>query len=546
MHEIYTKTCAEVPVEAVKHVKGGETISRNYPGYLTDESKYPGGRTQMLFFPKDEAELSAVLKNIGASGTSVTVAGARTGLVGGSVPVGGALVSLERLNAITDIYYDDCAEEWRVRAQCAVTLQELDNCLLTGSLPWIESHGTEIARARLARFRKDARRYFYPPDPTERGASLGGTVATNASGARTYRYGSTRNWVRKISVMLASGEFLDIPRGKYFASPSRDFTVYDSAGTPHTVKTPSYKPPETKNAAGIFSAPNMDLIDLFIGSEGILGIVTAIDVALVEREKKIAMIQFVDSDERALDLVEALRTKKEITLEFLEFYSEKAVNLLRERQVEDPKTISMPPIPAAKQAAVFIEFPFDPGVESTGYGEIVDAVGRCGLDPENSWAAYEPRELERFRVFRHILPETVNVIIAERKKQHPGLHKLGTDLAVPGVHLREMWRTYTQRLDAAGLQWLAFGHIGDNHVHMNILPRNMEELEEGKDLYRQFAIEAIRLGGTVSAEHGIGKIKRPYLKTMYTAEQIQEMRDIKRALDPAGILNPGDMFEVNP
>jgi D-lactate dehydrogenase (cytochrome) len=544
MHEIHTKTCAKVSLDAIQCISGFSEIRKDYAAYLTDESKYPGGKAEKLFFPQDETELAAVFKKMASAGTPVTIAGARTGLVGGCVPLTGALVSLERMNEIQRVYYDECSQEWRVRTQCAVSLGELDRCLLAKRFVWIETHGTKGARAQLARFKKDPGNYFYPPDPTELSASLGGTVATNASGARSYRYGATRNWIRRISVMLPNGEILDIPRGKYFASSSGEFIIYDSAGTPLYLKTPSYRLPATKNTAGIFTGPNMDLLDLFIGSEGIFGAVTEIDVALLKREEKISIIQFVDFDEKALDLVEALRDQKAIALDFLELYSEAAIKLLRQRQKKDPKAVDMPPIPDSVGAALFFEFSFQSDSSSKDYEAIVDVVGRCGVDMENSWAAYEPKELARFKTFRRLLPETVNALIAERKRQHPGLHKLGTDLAVPDIHLRKMWRIYVQRLRAAGMQWVAFGHVGDNHVHINILPRNMDELKQGLSLNHELAHAAIGLGGTVSAEHGIGKIKAPYLTTMYTVEQIQEMKNIKQTLDPLGLLNPGDMFEV--
>lgn len=545
MHEIHTKTRPSAPFDSVRRIEGFDEISRNYPGYLTDESKFPGAMVDMLFLPKDESELSAVFRAMASSQTPVTVAGARTGLVGGCVPLCGALVSLERLDGIRKVYYDEFAEEWRVVAQCGVSLRELNQCVSGKSFPGIEREADEDAKQHLARFRDDPQSYFYPPDPTELSASIGGTVATNASGARTYRYGSTRNWVRKIRVMLASGEFLDIPRGKYFASPAREFVIYDSTGTPHFVRTPSYPLPDTKNTAGIFSAPNMDLIDLFIGSEGVFGVITEVEVALCKREKKVSVIQFVDSDEVAIELVEALRADKRIPFDFIEFYSQEAVNLLRQRQERDPKSVGMPSIPPAMKSAVFVEFSFDPEVTEIDYSAFVETAGQCGVDIVNSWAGYESRELERFKAFRHILPETVNEIIAQRKKEHPGLHKLGTDLAVPRDCLNEMWQVYMRGLGAAGLQWLAFGHIGNNHVHVNILPRDMQELDQGMHLYHEFARKAVELGGTVSAEHGIGKIKIPYLRAMFDARQIEEMRHIKESLDPLGILNPGDIFEVD-
>ena len=93
-----------------------------------------------------------------------------------------------------------------------------------------------------------------------------------------------------------------------------------------------------------------------------------------------------------------------------------------------------------------------------------------------------------------------------------------------------------------GFEWYAFGHIGNNHIHVNILPRNMDELTAGKELFEQFARRAVELGGTVAAEHGIGKLKRNFLQLMYTPAEIDQMRAIKRALDPHEILNPGVLF----
>lgn len=544
MHEIKSENCSRAPFETIRRIDGFPEIEKNFCTYLSDESKYSGGTVDALFFPRDEAELSSILKSMNESKTPVTLAGARTGLVGGAVALSGVLISLERFNEIRKVYFDECAGEWRVRADCGICLRELNSRISAKNFTWIEKHGDQHALEELNRFQSDPHGYFYPPDPTELSASLGGTVATNASGAATYRYGSTRNWIRRLRVMLANGEVLDIPRGKYFASPEREFVVYDSQGRPHYIKTPSYRLPETKNTAGIFSAPNMDLIDLFIGSEGVFGAITSVEVALHRRENKISIIQFTDSDEMTLDLVDTLKSDRRIALDFIEFYSENALELLRERQRQDPKAVGMPTIPPDMRSAVFFEFSFDPESNEVDYSAVVELIEGCGADIHASWAGYEPRELERFKVFRHILPETVNAIIAERKKQHPGLHKLGTDLAVPQVHFRRMWHIYQEKLTSAGLQWLAFGHIGNNHIHVNILPRDTNELDKGVDLYRDFAVEATRLGGTVSAEHGIGKIKIPFLPVMFGAEQLLEMYDIKCSLDPHGILNQGDIFEV--
>ncbi|NVM25848.1 MAG: FAD-binding protein, partial [Desulfobacterales bacterium] len=404
--------------------------------------------------------------------------------------------------------------------------------------------GSAETKAFLKRYKESPAIYFYPPDPTETGAALGGTVATNASGARTYKYGATRNWVRRIRVMLASGEVLEIPRGKYFATPAGEFTIIDSKGNEATVKIPRYTMPSTKNAAGIFSAPNMDLIDLFIGSEGIFGAITEVEVALQKWENPISIVQFLPSDDKAIDFVISLRKEKSIRPEFIEFYSSYALDFLRKKQKEDPKVVGMPPIPDYATSAVFFDLRFDPEAKDNDYSKLEAMVAECGSTLARSWAAYEQRDLDRFKNFRHVLPETTNSIIAERKKKIPELHKLGTDLAVPDQALEEIWAFYESKLAKAGLEWLAYGHIGNNHIHINILPRTLEEMRDGLSIYREFAKKAVSLGGTVSAEHGIGKIKKEFFSIMFSDKELEEMKAVKIALDPGLMINPGNMLDM--
>ena len=544
MHEIYSKTAPEVDFAQVKRIEGFATIQAEYSAYLSDESKLSAKPFDYLFFPKSEGELAAVVRTLHSQKVPFTVAGARTGLVGGCVPSEGALISLEYLDKVMEVYRDEPSGEWRIKAQTSVSLKNLDGMLRAKQMSFLEQSPDELVRRHYAEFREDPDQYFYPPDPTEMSASLGGSVVTNASGARTYRYGPTRAWVRGMRVFLANGEYLDIPRGTYFASPEGQFVVYDSKGDAAVIDIPNYPQPRTKSTAGLYSAPRMDLIDLFIGSEGVLGIVSSVDVALLKQEAKVSIIQFVDSDEQAVTLADALRSEDRIQLDFLEFYSGNALALLRRLQREEPSTVGMPPIPENAKAAVFFEMSFDPHQENQDFSILEAVITGCGGSLERSWAGYESRELDRFKVFRHMVPETINSIIAERKKQYPGIHKLGTDMAVPDGHMREMWNLYRSSCEDLQLEWCAFGHIGNNHVHVNILPRNLEELERGMQLYEIFAQRVVELGGSVSAEHGIGKIKAKFLRYMFTPEQIDQMRRVKNALDPQRLLNPNDIFPV--
>jgi D-lactate dehydrogenase (cytochrome) len=108
-----------------------------------------------------------------------------------------------------------------------------------------------------------------------------------------------------------------------------------------------------------------------------------------------------------------------------------------------------------------------------------------------------------------------------------------------------MWQLSKTESTRLGFEWYAFGHIGNSHIHVNILPRDMNELNAGKQLFEQFASRAVELGGTVSAEHGIGKLKQVFFQLMYTASEVDQMRAVKRALDPNGILNLGVLFPID-
>ena len=157
---------------------------------------------------------------------------------------------------------------------------------------------------------------------------------------------------------------------------------------------------------------------------------------------------------------------------------------------------------------------------------------------EDSWFASADRERERFRQFRHGLPEAVNNTIRQR-----GLQKMGTDFAVPIRENTAMMAFYRLRLEAEFPgQYVIFGHIGDAHVHVNILPAHETEAERAKALMAEFARKAVSLGGTVGAEHGLGKRKAHLLAIQYSPRQIEAMKAVKRRLDPHWLLGRGTLF----
>jgi FAD/FMN-containing dehydrogenase len=429
---------------------------------LEDASGFRG-EADRLIVPASEAELLEII----AAGVPLTTVGARTGLTGGSVPQGGWAISLEKF-------------------------QRLEICpgrAIVG--PGVALETVQAAASRTGQ--------FYAPDPTERTASIGGTIATNASGSRSFRYGSTRRHVLRLRAALVNGIVLDIHRGDKIDFPVPALPLPDT----------------TKNTAGYPLAPGMDWIDLIVGSEGTLGIVTEAELQLLPPPADVlAGIVFFETDAAAIDAVDAWRDIE--GLRMIEYFDANSLDFLRPHYSE---------IPGPAGAALLIE-------QENG-----DVDFWASHAPPDSWFAAGDQDRERFRRFRHALPELVNDTMRRR-----GFMKLGSDYAVPRARNREMLAFYHAELVRSALDYVIFGHIGDAHVHVNILPNSPDEFETGQRLMLDFARHAVSLGGTVSAEHGLGKRKAHLLALQYSPAQIESMREVKRRLDPHWLLNRGNLF----
>ena len=194
--------------------------------------------------------------------------------------------------------------------------------------------------------------------------------------------------------------------------------------------------------------------------------------------------------------------------------------------------------PENMAGAIFFEQETTAGNEDALLASWNDLFEKYGADLERSWFTTNEQDRERMRSFRHALPVTVNDRITRY-----GQRKVGTDMAVPDANFVSFLRYYKDTLDASGLDYVIFGHIGDCHLHANMLPKDAGEAEKARHIYGRCVAQAIMLGGTVSAEHGIGKLKRKYLSAMMGERYLNEMAELKRAFDPNGILGRGNMFD---
>lgn len=484
--------------------------------YLTDASNMPGGHTERLILPVTADEVAAVLHEANDAGVPVTISGARTGTVGGAVPFGGWVISLEKLNRIINI---DKAG-LRAVALPGVVLADLQKAV-------------------------DAEGLFYPPDPTEWSCQVGGTVATNASGARSFKYGATREFVEGLTVVLASGEILRLRRAEVISDGDGVMRLTTEAGRRIIAKVPTYKRPNVrKNVSGYFNEELLDAIDLFIGSEGTLGVITEIELRLLPKpegffsgivffEKHGDLLAFVEEVKaasfanRAKDLP-AYSGGSDLDATLVEYFDDRALRFIRDQ---------FPQTPEGMGGAIFFEQETTAGNEDALFEAWNTLLEKHNADLDRSWFTTAEADREKMRAFRHALPVSVNERVVRNKQK-----KIGTDMAVPDKNFPGFLKYQKEMLDASGIDYVIFGHIGDCHLHANLLPRTADEAVRSRQIYGRFIAQAIMLGGCVSAEHGIGKLKSNYLYVMMGERYLNEMSELKRAFDPNGILSRGNMY----
>ena len=286
-------------------------------GYLEDAGHFPGGHAVAVARPRSESDVAAIVRHTGR----LLAVGAQSSLTGGATPMGDTVMTTERLDQIVEV------GDSTVTVQAGVPLRALQEEL-------------------------SSRGVFYPPVPTFDGAVAGGVVATNAAGASTFKYGSTRRWVRGLTVVLSDGSVLDIRRGEVHASADGQIDLVGHKSR-RRIALPTYRMPNVpKCSAGYFAEPGMDLIDLFIGSEGTLGVVTTVTFALITRPSS-CLLWLPMSDERtALDLVTAFRKeaqatwqtrdKRGVDIAAIEHLDRRSLEIIREDGADHTHGVAIP------------------------------------------------------------------------------------------------------------------------------------------------------------------------------------------------------------
>jgi D-lactate dehydrogenase (cytochrome) len=504
--------------------------------FLEDAAHFPGGHASGVVHPRSEADVAAVVR----AHDRVLPIGAQSSVTGGATPRGEVVLSTSKMAAVLEVT-DEFA---RVQPGLAiVTLKDL-----------LASEGR-----------------YYPPAPTYDGAFVGGTISTNASGAATFKYGSTRNWVRALTVVLASGEVLDVERGQVHAHPGGCFEV-ETASALVRVPVPSYVMPDVpKRSAGYFAAPGMDLVDLFIGAEGTLGVIVEATLGIVTPAPAtcLALVPFA-SEAHALEVVAELRERSKRTwretdprgldVSAIEMLDRPCLAMLHEDGSDLKHGISLPEGTevallvqlelhagtTGEQAYDQIASALEPGGDATPLGVFCRLLDGAGvLDHVDVAVPGDRARAQQFFDFRESAPEAVKHRVGLAKQQVDSeIQKTAADMIVPFERFGEMMRVYREGYDRRGLRHAIWGHVSDGNVHPNVIPRTLADVQAGQEAILEFGREVIARGGSPLSEHGVGRsaIKQALLRQLYGDEGIAQMRAVKRALDPTGKLAPGVLF----
>lgn len=500
---------------------------------IEDAAHFPGGRASAVAQPASEGEVAALLRHAPA----ILPIGAQSSLTGGATPLGEVVMRTSRLASILDL------QSGAARVQAGVRLAELQVALAAKGL-------------------------FYPPVPTYTGACCGGVVATDAAGPATFKYGTTRSWVIGLTVVLPTGEVLDLERGQARAHPDGYFEIELAHRVVRVPVATTHRPAVPKCSAGYYGVPGMDLVDLFVGSEGTLGVITEVTfrVTAAPPARLTVMVQ-APREGIAFDLARVLRERSHTTwaskdprgldVASIEHIDGRSIALLREDGDDRRLGVDLAPGTAA---VLFVEVELPERLaEGDLWRQIEQALAAGAADAP---VTHLCRELDRFGLLgsaevvlpghdaraqriaelREAVPSTVNRRIAlARATVSPAISKTAADVIVPFDRFGDLMVACRQAFESRALDYAVWGHISDGNIHPNVIPRDADDASRGREAVLAVGRAAIALGGSPLAEHGVGRnpVKKQLLQDLHGLDVIDRFRLIKAALDPAGTLAPG-------
>lgn len=514
-----------------------------YSDYLMDASLLQGHAEELVFCHTAD-EVRQILDDCYTNKKPLTIQGAMTGICGGAVPNGGWILNVSEMNDITGLSYDETKDEFSIKVAPGLLLKDLNNILLSKKINTSNWSEKDLQAYELF---KSAKTKYFPPDPTESLASIGGMVACDASGACSFKYGSTRRHIESLKVVTfinGASKEITLKRGCYTYKDINKLFNHDNP-------LPSWHihNQHLKDVAGLYYEEGMDLVDLFIGVEGLFGVITEVELKLINApEIKMGLMLFLDHTDKMIDFIDWLRGDKISDLDQLierpcaiEYFDKNTFDILNDFRELKAEINQLPKLSELYQGGLYVEFHLEEdSLLDEVMTQLMDHLKDFQINETQQWLALEPSDYEKLNNFRHSVPECVNILVANQKLSEPKIKKVGTDMAVPNRVLRDVLEMYRKDIK---LNTIIFGHIGDNHLHVNMIPKDLEEYHAALERVTSWAEQVVKWGGTVTAEHGIGKLKKELFKQMMTDQDLESMKTIKKIIEPSGLINQGNLLD---
>ena len=480
-------------------------------GFASDSSNLPA-QAEALCRPENERQVAIILRTGRAAKIPITLSAGRSNLTGSATAEGGIVLSTAKLNE-PEIFINQ--EEKLVTSPVNIILEELRDKIL-------EETGKAL---------------YYPVDPTSRGdAWVGGTIACNASGFTPGEVGATRDWVKGLDIIFPNGMKVSAVRGQYISEKGEFILTNGEQSSSWPV--PTYPRPEIKNASGPFSSPDgkIDLIDMFIGSEGLFGLVTGCTLKLSPRPKDYIDLFFSLPDEsRALAFYNYVEQELNSDFSSLSAFEYFGINAIKYMDHKEKLFYGDNQVAIYLQIPVTVEKNLDQEIE-IWFNRLL--ASNCDINPEAVILLDSEPKRRMFMESRHSMPANALEVI----QQH-GTYTIMTDTVVPPENFAEFLDYAHALIESENIDYLSFGHFGDCHLHFTLLP-NQKELQRATEIYDLFITKTVALNGVYSGEHGTGKRKRKDFLTLYNQAAIDQLKACKAAVDPDFIINRGNVFTL--
>lgn len=504
-------------------------VTQEHTACRRDESRMEG-TAAFLCFPAKTEELCEAVVWAREKGVSITVQGGRTGIVGGAVPSGGLVVCTERMNGITGLRRRSDGA-YLLRVQAGATLGQVRDFLRRPQAPPDWARADRELLETLGR----GPRLRFCPNPGEATACMGGLFATDAKGCNALRYGGVGGHIHSLSWAAPSGALWEIERDKF---------LFDDAGCPlpDGGRLDCRTDLPRGGLAALHPAPGRDLIDFLAGSEGTLGAAAELELVLLPEPPACwSVVYFFDEEMKMLAFACALaawrdRSAQRELMSAAESLDAFCLKLLRENRPRSTALQQLPEIPAHARAALCVT------LEGKELDQLEEALaeqlalfGDCGGHEEDTWAAADRAETERFETLRHSVPEMVNERVDVLRLEFPAFCKTACDCSGPPEKRETAYTRYHHDIRESGLEGYLFGHILENRMHVNLMAQRPGELARCREMIARWARQTVYEGGLAAGESGVGRARGALIRSLLDAERAEQLDTVKARFDPEGI-----------